>query len=193
MSGHSPESGLSVSLGRLEPEPSKHLRTKNPYYHSLGNPSGEAERLLGQAIAALSNLDYAAKQLPDPTTSFFMGRAYYEVFNRPKTAIRLLWKALWPITEKEPFVAREIRHYINRIYSETRGVTLEEIEAHIHSKIDPRYHELVGSIRPDADIILLEGSDFTWEYDRGYYDPEWEGAGPNDIESHLKIRRIEIS
>jgi hypothetical protein len=177
----------------LEPNGREWIKILDPFYEILGKPSDELMMLFGDAIGVFTKLKHYAEQFGDPTSLFFVARIYYEVFNRPRMAIEILWQAIRRLSEDERFAVSSIRHYIDRIYQETRGVTLESIEHSIQGKIDTKYHGLIDPLRPKLDMVLLEGADFTWEYDPGYYDAEWEGAGPNDIAPHLKIRRIEAS
>jgi hypothetical protein len=183
----------SVVSSRLEPNRRERIVLLDPFYGILGKPSDGLMTLFEDAMGVFSTLKHSAEQSGDPTSLFFVARIYYEIFNRPRMAIEILWQAVRRLSESEHFAVRSIRHYIDRVYQETRGITLQSIEGLIQGKIDSKYHKLIEPLRPELDIILLEGADFTWEYDPGYYDAEWEGAGPNDIDPHLKIRRIEAS
>ena len=143
----------------------------------------ELEDVLGQSSSALARLGHFAATA-DSYELYYVARIFYEIFNRPKAAISALWKAL-----RDPESRRvAIEEYLDEIYKGTRGLSLQQVENLIRRKIDEKFHDLLDTVRPQVDLIILEHGDFDWEYDPGYYDAEWEGQGPNDMPPSLKVR-----
>ena len=151
------------------------------------HPSDEIGKIHSECSAALTHLEALSKSA-EPYELYFVARIYYEVFNRPRIAILLLWRAFASAAPGYYVTSESIRNYINEIYRGTRGVSLDEIEKRINERVDPAHHNLLGGIRPEADLLILEHGDFSWEYDPGYYDADWDGQGPNDTPPNLRVR-----
>lgn len=124
----------------------------------------------------------AKSEVTHPKDLYSLARILNEIYNKPKEAITLLWKA-----RKSPEATIAPEEYLDELYQSLRGLSLDDVERIIVETVDPQYHELAHLNRPFLDIVILEHGSFDWEYEPGFHDADWDGEGPNDLPPSLRI------